>query len=765
MSKNLLKLYNLNYTLLGILNDESLTSAKTITKTENINNIATLSFEISLDSDKWEYIINNNIVEWQDELYKIKALDFSHTSDKKFVTVNCEHMSTNLQGYICPEYKIYGKTATELLTYIINRTAILTDDNGTIISTTDNPVNWNVGTVDISDTDKRSLESQQDESVFSNLVKIANFYEATLYFHSKIVNGTIVNQVDLLKTKTDRNIQIRTKKNLKELKITYGEDSPIITRLYAFGGTDDVSKEEISIASAYTYDSNGNITTTKYNKVYIEDYSWFLAQGYLQSYIDSHPELFLYETVWRESTYINAQDLYKDAITKLSKVSKPKVNCSVQILDLSDVPDYFVYSPQLGELVYIIDEDLNLSIQAQVVQITQNSDDPLNLTIGISNEVEYNSILSTLADTSALVQKTTNGIGQIKGYYIEDATIGTAQIKNASITNAKIEDASITTAKITDASITNAKIQNASITNAKINDVSADKITTGTLNASLVSVTNLNASNITSGTMTADKINGGTLILGGTTNGVESVKDSSGNEIVRLDTSGVSVTDGKISVKDSSGTTILNGSGINASYINTGTLDASKATITNLNASNINAGTLSVSVIGAGTITANKIATNTITATSGVIANGAITNAMIQDASITNAKIANASISTAQIQIGSITNALISVGAVDTAQIADGSITDAKIVGLTANKITAGTINAGNIEVINLKADNITVGKINGTQIADNTINTTNIVSGAITTDLIASGSITNDKIPLGEIVAQKLNISKHILL
>jgi phage minor structural protein len=60
----------------------------------------------------------------------------------------------------------------------------------------------------------------------------------------------------------------------------------------------------------------------------------------------------------------------------------------------------------------------------------------------------------------------------------------------------------------------------------------------------------LDASLITAGTMLADRIRGGTLELGGTSNGVLSLKDASGNEKVRGDTTGMTVTDANFFVLD-----------------------------------------------------------------------------------------------------------------------------------------------------------------------------------------------------------------------
>ena len=97
-----------------------------------------------------------------------------------------------------------------------------------------------------------------------------------------------------------------------------------------------------------------------------------------------------------------------------------------------------------------------------------------------------------------------------------------------------INDAAITTAKIGTAQITTALIGSAQVTSAKINDFSFNQGT------------------------------GGTLTLGGTLNGngVLSVKNSSGAEVVALNKDGITVTNGSITIQNSLGTNIIDSNGI-----------------------------------------------------------------------------------------------------------------------------------------------------------------------------------------------------------
>lgn len=92
--------------------------------------------------------------------------------------------------------------------------------------------------------------------------------------------------------------------------------------------------------------------------------------------------------------------------------------------------------------------------------------------------------------------------------------------------------------------ITTSKILNGAVTNAKIGTASI-----GTANI---------------GTLSFNQISGGTAILGGTTNGngLLSLKNSAGSEIVKLYNNGMAVDNGSLTIKNSGGSVVLDGSGI-----------------------------------------------------------------------------------------------------------------------------------------------------------------------------------------------------------
>lgn len=87
----------------------------------------------------------------------------------------------------------------------------------------------------------------------------------------------------------------------------------------------------------------------------------------------------------------------------------------------------------------------------------------------------------------------------------------------------------------------NVNITNLNASNITTGSLSANFLNGGTIDANNISVIHLNASNITTGTLSASFISGGTLVLGGNNNGngILSLVDSSNNEVVRMNNSGL----------------------------------------------------------------------------------------------------------------------------------------------------------------------------------------------------------------------------------
>lgn len=407
---NLLEVYDLQYRKLGILNDNTVGSAKNIEESHNTNQISEVTFEMPLTSDKWQYVANENLIRWKNEYYFIKNPNFEHSKDKKKVKVRCSHLSSSLESNTVVEVKAIAWSATVLAKLALGYKALF-DGDGDFTGFFDEAVppstGWRIGSVNLSKPNTlRSLEVKE-QSAFTTLVKVAELFYATLNFNS------VTKTVDISDIPINRNIQIRVGKNLKSVNVSY-DTTELITRLYPFGGSDkDIG--EISILGAI--DKNGNEVT----KSYIEDYSYYLAKDptLTMDYINAHPELFLRELTWREGITTDPQMLYDEAIQKMEVISKPIVKCNVEGVDLSIFPEFFTQTPLLNEIITVIDEDLGLSFTTQVIAINKNNDNPLAMRVQTSNEVEYESIVKTLVNASSKVARTLTPIGEVKSEFLQ----------------------------------------------------------------------------------------------------------------------------------------------------------------------------------------------------------------------------------------------------------------------------------------------------------------------------------------------------------
>lgn len=698
----LLSVYDLTYKKLAILNDGTPGSAKNINAEFSINAIPTLSFDMPLNSDKWQYLINENLVNFRGEFYFIKNPQFTHNSNsEKNVTVSCVHLSNSLSMFLNTDIKEVGKTALELIKLVLGEELV----SGEKLISGENEIKslsgWKAGDVTVDPKKCRALESSE-QSIFTNLVSIADKFNGVLQFNS------IAKTVDLLDVRTDREIQIRKGKNLTNVNFAY-DYSELITRMNVFGGQDPSTGNEISIQ-----DVNPE------SKSYLEDISFYINQGYTEDYIHNHPELFHREMTWRASEYVDEKALYDDAMDKMSILSKPKIDCTIEGIDLSNFPEYFTASPIIGEVVSIIDEELALNLKAKVTKITFNSEQPYALKIQISNIVEYNSLLKSLIDTSNAVQKVITPGQEIIGQYIKNATIDNAKITSLDAEKIKTGtiDANRITASVIDA--INAYVGTAQIKVAKIDDLTADKMKANVIdaiNATIDTATidsakipNLDASKIISGDIHADRIK--TAII----------------DAVNARISQLTVDDAVIK-----------------------TLGANVINAINANMTDAKINSAQIDSIDAGTITVDNLKANVIEALYSSIQTLSANNAKVKQLgadliSALNANFSNAKINTAQ--IGTLSANNFTAGLITSDMIKTADITIDKLISNGAGLRFTGFIDINKNQTGSDSNGIFAVGgfkKSDGNKIYDSVTNLTmtisgidyNFTSGKVVTDYI----------------------------
>lgn len=612
-----LEICNMRYERLCTLLDNSGIGVSNVTETNTLNEIPELSFKYPVEDDhgKYMYLSNENLVLCNGQYYRIKTTEVHHDNDgTKYINVTCRLLSESLQYSVITVAEQTPKTAIQLM-----KIALGYDDN-------DVPeTGWYIGHVTVDGLMKRGLEAVED-SRFSVLLTIAEKFQGMLKFDT--VNKT----VDLLKIdKTaDAKLNLKISKDLKNVQITY-DTSEMITRLYCFGATDENSNE-LNIM---------DVNPT--HNAYIENYDYYKQLGYKQDEIEKHPEIFTKTTIWRDTNYYDAHDLYEDGKKKLADMAVPSIEVSIEALDLSQFGNTRMVDLQLGDVVEVNDSDLGARFTCNVTSIQRDYDNPHILTLTVTSLIQYKDMLAKLfsqistagtlvsangtIDGSKVVHLKTYQIDDLSAKYIDSDTINAkfATIDNLNATKIQTEKLFADYAKISDLEVTNAYIKDLQAYKLKAHEAFLDKASIYDLSVTNEDVQNLKAENAKINNLVAEKADITYL-------------DAEVANINKMFANYATVTD-----LDATNGKITN-------------LESTKATVDDLNATNGNITTLSSSVgdinsLLSGNLTSSNIQSGGISSDSLTIKDGFITNAMI--AFLNADKITSGSIDTSKVVVKS----------------------------------------------------------------------------------------------------------------
>ena len=222
---------------------------------------------------------------------------------------------------------------------------------------------WTLGTVDVTGT--YDLETEK-ESTLANIQEVQKIWGGMLVWEyvfdddGKIVERKLhLRDEDAWRNYTG--FQIRYAKNLKH--ITRTDNNDIVTRLYAFGENDL------------------DIYAINDGKKYVENYS----------YTDE-----IWWGIFQDQKIHEQQELKEKAEKALAKMCKPRRTYRVKMADLRTLPEYQHEDFQLGDVVDVIDEDLNIDLQSRVVRHRHNVFMPWQCELEIGEPEER--LITKLAD-------------------------------------------------------------------------------------------------------------------------------------------------------------------------------------------------------------------------------------------------------------------------------------------------------------------------------------------------------------------------------
>jgi gp58-like protein. len=294
--------------------------------------------------------------------------------------VSCQHESTELKGVYCEYIDLVGATPKQMFDKIMSST----------MHPVDTGYNW-AGT-DVESTKKRHLITESEQSVYQNLVAMAEIFNGWLEFWTDESGKRWI----YLRTKAvDSKKWIKKGLDMKSLNISYTSEE-IFTRLYPLGDSDKVTGEPLNIMG---------VNPTK--KSYIENYSYYLAKGIPTSVIDKEPKYQQLKTM-TASDYTDAKDLYEYALEELEKCCYPTLDATLTMEDLSVYVDSLDEPPKIGYDIKCVDKEIDFILGCRIVGIERNYDDPLQTTVTISNLVRYDTFFQKLEHSSDTTDKITD---------------------------------------------------------------------------------------------------------------------------------------------------------------------------------------------------------------------------------------------------------------------------------------------------------------------------------------------------------------------
>ena len=375
-----LMLYSMNYSPLGVLTNKTQTSAYNIVLNKSVNETPILSFNMPMGG-----LLNINstelLVKHKNDYYVIKDISLSD-AESSTLKIQAEHTACELKGIIVGYFEeMIGETPNNMWDTIINSTS---SSMATILK------DKYIFDTNIINT-YRYLESEEEKSVFEYLMTIAERFDSCLIF-STDDNGKI--HIELLHGEIDRGKFVRKGRDLKQLNLSFSTES-LFTKMTPFGGTDDNGIEV-------------NILGVSDNS-YICNYDYYLAKGMDIEEIKSNP-LCNQECVYRNSDILDANELLKEAMEELKRMSVPTIDGSIDMIDLNVFEGSIYSSPMLCERILVIDKDINYSISCRVTAIEFSYENPLESKITVSNVVQYNSKIKELFQNGEKLEKIlTNG--------------------------------------------------------------------------------------------------------------------------------------------------------------------------------------------------------------------------------------------------------------------------------------------------------------------------------------------------------------------
>lgn len=349
-----------------------------VERKRELNGLNTLEFETSKEVEFGQRTLfkdKNGL--WNE--YIIFDYFKNHENNDVTYSVYCEDSTSELYWYFVDDLKPRNEACSSVLRRILEGTR------------------FEVGYVD--DFPKKSFNLYR-ESVKSCLWKILDQYGAEINVRIVVDKTGIIHRYIDLRNKIGRDVGKRFtyKKDIGSIKKTTSIKD-LATALHGYGKGEEIVNEDGTPSKNENKIGGGNygrkIDFSEINggKTYVEDNEARLKYGLGKER----------RHIFGQADFPDCEDkreLLRLTKEKLKEVSKPKITYELNVEDISRYEGYIGEGVDLGDIVYVIDKEIDTRVQTRVISIKDNPIEEIE-----DSEIVLGNFIKDLSDNLVAYEK------------------------------------------------------------------------------------------------------------------------------------------------------------------------------------------------------------------------------------------------------------------------------------------------------------------------------------------------------------------------
>jgi phage minor structural protein len=350
-----------------------------------LNEIWTAEFSLPADDPKNDECIAFRCIELFDssgeriDLFRILPNTLQKNTSGSVITYQCEHVLATLLDSVLFQYHQIGGTGVytdEILEYILSQQT---------------SEKWQLGTCDFTRQFQYNFEN---ENLLAALFSVPKpFNQKYQWTWNTLTTPWTLNLIELNEAANPTSY-LRHKKNMKSITKEV-DNTQLCTRLYALGFGEGVNQLTIE-------DENDGIP-------------------YIDS--DNQDTYGIITRIWVDRRYESAETLKAAAETLLSELEEPRITYKAEAAELYSLTGRTADKFTPGDIIKVIDNDLDISYNAFVISTTRRNIDsePWNCQLEISNKAEdIAGSIAALADRQRINEVYSQGATNIDTHDFAD---------------------------------------------------------------------------------------------------------------------------------------------------------------------------------------------------------------------------------------------------------------------------------------------------------------------------------------------------------